>query len=79
MSGFEAPVYQVGASNALAFDASRWFGTGVDRIELMATRSKEVVTALYFLWSALVVAFAIIRRRGFDALTDFPRLMREHW
>jgi cation:H+ antiporter len=79
MSGFEAPVYQVGATNALAVDASHWFGIGVDRVELIATRSKEVVTALYFLWSALVVAVAIIRRRGFDALTDFPRLMREHW
>jgi cation:H+ antiporter len=79
MSGFEAPVYQVGATNALAVDASRWFGIGVDRIELIATRSKEVVTALYFLWSALVVVVNLVRRSGFAALTDFPRLMREHW
>jgi len=79
MSGFEAPAYPAGAGNALASDASRWFGIGVDQVELIARRSKEVVTVLYFLWSALVIVFAIIRRDGFDALKDFPRLMREHW
>jgi cation:H+ antiporter len=79
MSGFEAPLYSADAGNALASDASRWFGVGVAQIELAASRAKEVVTLLYFLWSAVLIAVAIIRRRGFEAITVFPRLMREHW
>jgi cation:H+ antiporter len=79
MSGFEAPVYPAGAGNALASDASRWLGLSVDQIELFARRAKELVTLLYFAWSALVIAVAIVRRRGFEAITVFPRLMREHW
>jgi len=79
MSGFEAPPYPGAPANALASDASRWFGISVEQVELFARRSKELITLLYFLWSALVIANNMIRKRGFEAIRIFPQLMREHW
>jgi cation:H+ antiporter len=79
MSGFEAPAYPTDAGNALALGASRWFGVSVAEVELIARRTKELVALLYFVWSALLIIVAIVRRRGFEAITVFPRLMREHW
>jgi hypothetical protein len=79
MSGFEAPPYPTDSASILAVDASRWFGTTVNRVESIAHRTKEIVTLVYFAWSALLVAVAIVRRRGFEAISVFPALMREHW
>src|SRR5262249_60599676 len=79
MSRYEAPLYPGPPANALASDASRWFGISVEQVELVARRSKELITLLYFLWSALVIANNMIRKRGFEAIRIFPQLMREHW
>src|SRR5262249_51773130 len=67
MSGLEAPPYPAAAANALASDASRGLGISLEHVELIARRAKEVVTALYFGWSALLIAVAIIRKQGFEA------------
>jgi len=79
MSGFEAPPYPTEPPSVLASEAARWFGLTVPQVELVALRVKELVTLLYFVWSALVSLVAIFRRRGFEAITVFPALMREHW
>jgi cation:H+ antiporter len=79
MSGFEAPPYATESANALASDASRWFGVTVVQVQSFAHLTKELVTMLYFVWSTLLVAVAVFRKRGFEAITVFPALMREHW
>jgi hypothetical protein len=47
-------------------------------VEDVARYGKYVITALYFLWAALIILMAF-KRRSFEAITAFPRLMREHW
>jgi cation:H+ antiporter len=77
LSGFEKPL-DPGAHNSLALQLAGWLAIRVERIETVASTGKHVITGLYFLWSALIIAMAL-KRRSFEAITTFPRLMREHW
>jgi cation:H+ antiporter len=79
MSGFEQQLYPVPVTNALAVNVAHLFSTAPERIESIAHRTKELVTLAYFVWSAAVLGLAVIRRKGIEAITMFPRLMREHW
>ena len=65
--------------NSLAVYVAGLLGLAADQIESFAHRGKEVITALYFVWTAAIVAAAIKKRSGFEAFTVFPKLMREHW
>ncbi|MCI0489193.1 MAG: hypothetical protein L0229_21590 [Blastocatellia bacterium] len=78
LSGFEKPLDLSIPHNSLALQLSALLSVGAEHIELFAQRGKEVITALYFIWAAGLVAVAV-KRRGFEAFTLFPRLMREHW
>ena len=78
-SGFEKPVDPSMPHNSLAVYAAGLFGLTADHVESFAHRGKEVITALYFIWTGAIVAFAIKKRSGFEAFTVFPKLMREHW
>jgi cation:H+ antiporter len=78
LSGFEKPLGQPDLHNSLALQVAGWTGIAVDHIELAAHRGKEVITAIYFIWSAVIIAVAV-KRRSLEAITTFPRLMREHW
>jgi cation:H+ antiporter len=40
---------------------------------------KQVVTAIYFAWTALEVIAILVRRQMFEAFSIFPQLIREHW
>lgn len=79
MSGLEKPIDPTMAHSSLA----QWMANAValtpEWIEQVAHGTKIVVTALYFIWSAVVVLECVIRRKGLEAITSFPRLMREHW
>jgi hypothetical protein len=82
LSGFEKPLpiaEGVETHNSLALQLSGLLSIGVDHIEAFARRGKEVVTALYFLWTAIIIGTALKRRTMFEAFTIFPKLMREHW
>ncbi len=50
----------------------------VEGVENFATIGKEVITGLYFAWSSIILLMAF-RKRSFEAITEFPRLIREHW
>ncbi len=78
LSGFERPLDPSVPSNSLAVYVAGLVSVGATEIELLAQRGKEIITGLYFLWTAIIIALAF-KRRGFEALTTFPRLMREHW
>lgn len=77
LSGFEKPL-DPGAHNSLALQLASWISVGVEQIEGLARVGKEVITYIYFVWSAIIIVMAFKRRR-FEAITVFPRLMREHW
>ena len=77
-SGFERPLDPSIPHNSLALHLAALLSVGAEHIELFAQRGKEAITALYFIWAAGLVAVAV-KRRGFEAFTLFPRLMREHW
>lgn len=82
LSGFEKPLAiaeGVEAHNSLAVQLSGVLSIGVDHIEVFARRGKEVITALYFAWTAIIIGSALKRRTMFEAFTIFPKLMREHW
>jgi hypothetical protein len=79
LSGFEKPLGGDLAHSNLAVHLARAIAVAPDALELLATRGKEVITGLYFAWSALVVAAAVKNRSLFAALVVFPRLVREHW
>lgn len=78
LSGFEKPMDPGVAHNSLALHLSGWISVGADRIELVAHRGKEVITALYFVWAGALIGLAMKRRR-LDAFAEFPKLIREHW
>jgi len=40
---------------------------------------KQVVTAIYFVWTGVEVIRIFVRRQMFEAFSIFPRLIREHW
>ncbi len=82
LSGFEKPLIATeGAAvhNSLAEWLAGGLSISVDFIELFARRGKEVITALYFAWTAGIIVSAIKRRSVFEVFTVFPKLMREHW
>src|SRR6185503_4142033 len=78
-SGFEKPVDPSMPHNSLAVYLGGLLGVAAEQIESVAHRGKEVITALYFIWTGAIVAAAIKKRTGFEAFTVFPKLMREHW
>jgi len=78
-SGFEKPVDPSMPHNSLAVYLGGLLGLAAEQIESVAHRGKEVITALYFIWTGAIVAAAIKKRTGFEAFTVFPKLMREHW
>jgi cation:H+ antiporter len=82
LSGFEKPLAMTAtdaAHNSLAQQVAGWLSVGVGQVEMFARRGKEIITALYFLWTAFVIAAAIKRRVMFEAFAVLPKLMREHW
>jgi cation:H+ antiporter len=79
LSGFERPIDPTMPHNSLAVHVAGLLSIGADHVESFAHRGKEVITALYFLWTAVIIAVAIKRRSQFEAFTVFPKLMREHW
>ena len=79
LSGFERPIDPTMPHNSLAAHVAGWLSVGADRIESFAHRGKEVITALYFIWTGVIIAVAIKRRSQFEAFAVFPKLMREHW
>jgi cation:H+ antiporter len=82
LSGFEKPLIATeGAAvhNSLAEWLAGGLSISVDFIELFARRGKELITALYFAWTAGIIVSAIKRRSVFEVFTVFPKLMREHW
>jgi cation:H+ antiporter len=82
LSGFEKPLAMTEgteAHNSLASHLAGWMSVRVDQIELFARRGKEIITGLYFAWTATVIALAVKRRTPFEAFALLPKLMREHW
>jgi cation:H+ antiporter len=79
LSGFERPIDPTMPHNSLAVHVAGWLSIGADHVESLAHRGKEVITALYFVWTAVIIAVAIKRRSQFEAFVVFPKLMREHW
>ena len=81
LSGFEKPLAMsegVEAHNSLATQLGGLLSVGVDRIEVFARLGKEAITALYFTWTALIIAVAMKRRSMPQAFVLFPKLLREH-
>jgi cation:H+ antiporter len=79
LSGFEKPVDPGMPSNSLAAYVAGWLSLGVEQVEAFAHHGKEVITGLYFIWTAAIVGVAVRRRTMFEAFVVFPKLMREHW
>lgn len=79
LSGFEKPIDPAMPHNSLALHVAAWLHLAADQVEAVAHRGKEIITAFYFIWAGIVIAVVIKRRTGFEALTAFPRLMRDHW
>jgi cation:H+ antiporter len=79
LSGFEKPIDPGMPHNSFAAHLGNWLSIGVEHVESLAHYGKEAITALYFLWAAIVVGIAVKRRQSFRALVVFPKLMREHW
>src|SRR5437870_12961764 len=79
LSGFEKPIDPSMPYNHLAAHVARWFSIGVEPVEAFAHHGKEVITALYFIWTGAVIGVALKRRSLFEAFSVFPKLMREHW
>jgi cation:H+ antiporter len=78
LSGFEKPLAEDVQYNALATQVSKLLSVNVTSVEDFASIGKEVITWLYFMWSAIIVVFGIFGR-GFTVFKIFPKLMREHW
>ena len=79
LSGFERPVDLTMPHNSLAVGLAGWLSMGAERIESLAHKGKEIITALYFIWAGVLIAMAFKRRNMFEAFVVFPKLMREHW
>ncbi|PYP88965.1 MAG: hypothetical protein DMF61_04495 [Blastocatellia bacterium AA13] len=79
MSGLENPIDPTMAHSSIAQWTAHLFSLTPDWIEQAAHLTKIVITVLYFVWSAAVIVAFIVRRKGLEAITHFPRLMREHW
>ena len=79
LSGFERPIDPAMSHNSFAVHVAGWLSIEAGQIESLAHRGKEVITALYFVWTGIIIGVAIKRRSQFEAFADFPKLMREHW
>ncbi len=79
LSGFERPIDPTMPHNSFAVALAGWLSVGAEPIESLAHRGKEIITALYFIWAAVIVGVAVKRRSNFEAFAVFPKLMREHW
>ncbi len=79
LSGFEKPIDPGMPYNSFAAHLAGWLSIGVEQVEAFAHHGKEVITALYFIWTAAIVGVALKRRSMFEAFAVFPKLMREHW
>jgi cation:H+ antiporter len=79
LSGFERPIDPAMPSNSFAVEVAGWLSIRAERIESLAHTGKEVITAVYFVWVAALIAIALKRRTMFEAFVAFPKLMREHW
>jgi hypothetical protein len=78
LSGFEKPLDPGIEFNAMAARIGNLFSVSAQQVETFAYRGKEATTAIYFLWSVLILAFGF-KGNGFKAIKVFPRLIREHW
>jgi hypothetical protein len=78
-SGFERPIDPAMPHNSLAEGLAGWLSMGAERIEWLAHAGKEVITALYFIWTGALIALSLMRRRTFEAFAVFPKLMRDNW
>lgn len=79
LSGFEKPIDPAMPYNNFAAHVAGWLSVGVEQVEAFAHHGKEVITALYFIWTGAIVGVAVKRRSMFEAFAVFPKLMREHW
>jgi cation:H+ antiporter len=79
LSGFEKPIDPAMPFNSFAAHVAGWLSVGVEQVEAFAHHGKEVITALYFIWTGAVIGVALKRRSLFEAFAVFPKLMREHW
>lgn len=79
LSGFEKPIDPGMPYNSLAAHVAGWLSLGVEQVEAFAHHGKEVITALYFIWTGVLIGIALKRRTLFEAFIVFPKLMREHW
>jgi hypothetical protein len=81
LSGFEKPLAMsegIEAHNSLATQLAGLLSIAVDRVESAAKLGKEAITALYFVWTAIIIGLAVKRRTPLQAFAIFPRLLREH-
>jgi hypothetical protein len=78
LSGFEKPL-DVEAHNSLAQRLAGGLSTDVRNIESIAHLGKAVITYIYFVWVAVVLAMGIKRRSLFKVFKVFSKLMRDHW
>jgi cation:H+ antiporter len=79
LSGFERPIDPGMPDNNLAVHVAGWLSISAEHIESLAHAGKEAITALYFIWTGVIIGVAIKRRSLFEAFAVFPKLMREHW
>jgi cation:H+ antiporter len=77
-SGFEKPL-ETTVPNSLALQLAGVLSVEVEKIESFAHLGKIVITYLYFIWVAIIIAVGIKRRKLFKVITVFRRLMRENW
>jgi hypothetical protein len=79
LSGFERPLGADVPPSVITSQVAGWLSVAAQDVEIFAVRGKEVITALYFIWAGGLLALRLFKKQGFEALTTFPRLMREHW
>ncbi|MEK6408964.1 MAG: hypothetical protein AABN34_18735 [Acidobacteriota bacterium] len=79
LSGFEKPIDPAMPDNNFAVHVAGWLSISADQVQGFAHHGKEVITALYFLWTGVIIAIAVKSRSQFEAFAVFPKLMREHW
>jgi cation:H+ antiporter len=78
LSGFEKPLDPGVEQNSFAVQVGSWLSIGATQIENFARIGKEVITGLYFVWSAIIIILGFTGR-GFTVFKVFPKLLREHW
>ena len=79
LSGFEKPIDPGMPQNSFAVYVAGWLRIRAEQIEWLAHLGKEIITASYFVWTAIAIGAAVKQRRMFEAFAVFPKLMREYW